>query len=360
MPAPDTLSAAAFEVLLGAAGQRGADVPALRRTLGLPASPAALPPDARLPLATVQRFWPLAVAAAPGLDLHLGELLNPAALGVAAYVLLHSPTLGAALAQLVRYQDVACQGVALRLRPAPEWAGGQWLALTLSSPAIIYPEYVYNSELSLYLALARTLTGQPVRPAAVRLAYPRPADVSLHEQVLGPVAFGAAETAVAFDAATLALPVVGANPALFPLFEQHAAALLAALPGRAAALPDQVRQAIVALLKGQAPSLAAIANHLCLSTRTLQTHLHAAGHRYQSLLDAVRRDLAERHLREPYLSLTDLTFLLGYSELSVFVRSFKRWTGQTPGQFRQQFLAAAVGAVPGAGRPSTPAPQTAT
>ncbi|GGF15959.1 hypothetical protein GCM10011383_29130 [Hymenobacter cavernae] len=41
----------------------------------------------------------------------------------------------------------------------------------------------------------------------------------------------------------------------------------------------------------------------------------------------MRQELAQRHLRDPFLSTTDIAFLLGYFELSVFVRSFKRWAG---------------------------------
>ncbi|WP_262892041.1 helix-turn-helix domain-containing protein [Hymenobacter cavernae] len=48
---------------------------------------------------------------------------------------------------------------------------------------------------------------------------------------------------------------------------------------------------------------------------------------YQQLLDEMRQELAQRHLRDPFLSTTDIAFLLGYFELSVFVRSFKRWAG---------------------------------
>ncbi|RZJ57981.1 MAG: helix-turn-helix domain-containing protein, partial [Hymenobacter sp.] len=77
-------------------------------------------------------------------------------------------------------------------------------------------------------------------------------------------------------------------------------------------------------LKGEAPTLATVAGGLHLGVRTLQLKLKAAHHTYQQLLDTGRCDLAQRHLREPHLSTTDIAFLLGYSEPSVFVRSFKK------------------------------------
>ena len=326
-------------MLLWAAGQHGADVPALCHAIDYDFVPT-VSPDARVPIATMQRLWPLVIVAThdPDFDLRLGRLVDFTTAGTLAYVLLHAPTLGAAITQLCRYQDLACQGVRTFQTPAPEWPGASWLRLELTSPAIIHPRYALNSELSIYCAAFATLTGQPVTPLAVHLAYPRPADTRAHERAFGTAAlvFEAPVTQVAFDAATLAHPVRHAHPGLFPLFEQHAAALLAQLPSnQPPTLVEQVRREIVRQLKGQAPTLATVADCLHLGVRTLQLKLKAANHTYQHLLDAVRCELAQRHLREPYLSTTDIAFLLGYAEPSVFVRAFKKWTGQTPGAFRR-------------------------
>ena len=333
-----TLSAGSLHLLLWAATHHGADYADLCRRAQL--DPAQLQhPDARVPVAAVQRLWAAAIEATgkPQLSLLLGQQVNPLALGVLSYVLMHSPTLGEALRQLCRYQDIGCDASRTTLRRE---ADRVWLEVELLSPDIIYPEHVLNSELTLYLHACRALTGQPLAPQLVRLAYPRPADTAEHERVFAPapVQFEATCSGLAFDAAVLDLPVLNANPALFPLFEHHADALLGQL--RQPSLPDRVKREIVRLLKGAEPTLAAVADALAMGVRTLQLHLREAGLSYQQLLDEVRRELAERHLRAPDLSTTDIAFLLGYSEPSVFVRSFKRWTGQTPGAFRKLQLAA--------------------
>lgn len=64
-------------------------------------------------------------------------------------------------------------------------------------------------------------------------------------------------------------------------------------------------------------------------------HLRKTGHSYQQLLNEVRRELAKQYLRDQRHSIRDIAFLLGFAEPSVFVRSFRRWTGQTPGAFRR-------------------------
>ena len=338
-PAVDaTLSAASVNMLLHAATQRGADAEALRQAAGLPATQLR-DPDGRVPLAAMQHLWQLATAATrdPHLDLHLAEQTHPASFGALGYVLLHSATLGAALRQLCRYQDIACNGTRTSLRPLPGGASVE-LVVEITSAAITNPRYVLNSELTVYLQALRQLSGQPQLVAeAVRLAYPAPPDAREHQRIFAPapVQFGTADSALRLPAAVLDWPIPSADPQLLALLEPHAAALLARLHKPTATLADRVRREIVRLLAGTVPTLAAVADALCLGARTLQLHLRQAGHSYQQLLDEVRRELAERHLRDHHLSTTDIAFLLGFAEPSVFVRSFRRWTGHTPGAFRR-------------------------
>ncbi|TGE20336.1 AraC family transcriptional regulator [Hymenobacter aquaticus] len=331
--AVDTLSVGLLNVMLWATTQAGADYAELCQKLDL--TPAQLTdPDARVPIATIQQLWAEAVRVTqdPHLSLHLGEKVGLGDIGILGYVMSHCPTLGAALNQLVRYQDVACSGVKLTVRREVELC---WLDMAITSAAIIYPEYVINSEFSTYLTAFRALTGQPLAPRELHLAYPEPADTQEHERVFAParLVFGTAQSSISFDVALLDLPIINANPVLFPLFEQHAAALLSRL--RQPSLPDQVKHEIVDLLKGAEPTLATVADRLTMGVRTLQLKLKETGHTYQQLLDSVRHELACRHLRDAQFSTTDIAFLLGYSEPSAFVRSFKKWTGQTPGAFRK-------------------------
>lgn len=312
---------------------RGADTSQLLQKVGI--EPEQLRnPDARMPIRLVQQLWREAVLATadPNLSLHLSELINPVAVGVLAYVMMHCPTLGRAFEKLCHYQDIACEGIVTEGRHLS--ANRYALVLHITSPAIIYPEYALNSELSIYQSAMRALTGEQVVADEIHFAYPRPLDTREHERIFAParIYFDAPETAFILDDHWLDTPVLNANPALFPLFEQHADAMLAKI--RQPNLSARVKQEIITLLKGEEPTLAVVADRLAMGVRTLQLHLKDEGVTYQQLLDEVRRDLAVRHLREPHLSTTDIAYLLGFSEPSVFFRSFKRWTGQTPGSYR--------------------------
>ena len=58
------------------------------------------------------------------------------------------------------------------------------------------------------------------------------------------------------------------------------------------------------------------------------------GTSYNDLVDEVRQELARRWVKEAARPLGEVAFLLGYSELSAFLRAFKRWTGKPAGDFR--------------------------
>ena len=96
----------------------------------------------------------------------------------------------------------------------------------------------------------------------------------------------------------------------------------------------KVRHAIEEQLPEGEPSAEHIAKALHLSLRSLQRHLADEGCRFDTLLNESRENLALLHLRDPQVSLSEISYLLGFADTSSFSRAFKRWTGMTPGQFR--------------------------
>ncbi|MBW1996657.1 MAG: helix-turn-helix transcriptional regulator [Deltaproteobacteria bacterium] len=72
-----------------------------------------------------------------------------------------------------------------------------------------------------------------------------------------------------------------------------------------------------------------------MSARTLQLKLRAENTCYQTLLDELRKDIAVNYLRRRELSVAEISYFLGFSEPRSFSRTFKRWTGITPGEFRK-------------------------
>ena len=88
------------------------------------------------------------------------------------------------------------------------------------------------------------------------------------------------------------------------------------------------------LTRGTA-TLEHIAAEIGLQPRTLQRRLQAEGSSFQMLVDEVRLARAKYYLEKTRLTITDIALELGYAEASVFVRSFKRLTGNSPNQHRR-------------------------
>ena len=85
---------------------------------------------------------------------------------------------------------------------------------------------------------------------------------------------------------------------------------------------------------GSLKELEAVAGALKMSPRSLQRHLGEEGVSFRALVEDARQELALEYVRDVRRPLGEIAFLLGYTELSPFLRAFKRWTGKTPSGFR--------------------------
>ena len=137
-----------------------------------------------------------------------------------------------------------------------------------------------------------------------------------------------------FDASLLKRPMVTADAMIASLMRHYGDLRLAALPEQRGEI-DQLRREIARLLvKGQG-SIEHLANATGTSVRTLQRRLKDAGVNYNDLQNDVRKTLALNLLENERLALGEIAFSLGYSEVSAFNHAFRRWVGQSPGDYRR-------------------------
>jgi AraC-like DNA-binding protein len=100
-------------------------------------------------------------------------------------------------------------------------------------------------------------------------------------------------------------------------------------------VPAQCKALVLERLAAGEPPEADPAKALHMSRRTLQRKLAEVDLNYQQLVDETRRDLALRYIDDPSRSITEITFLLGFSGQSAFTRAFRRWTGKAPTDYRR-------------------------
>ena len=103
---------------------------------------------------------------------------------------------------------------------------------------------------------------------------------------------------------------------------------------KATSVRRQVEQKLEPLLASGDPSLERVARELGLSRQTLYRRLKAEGTTFEEVLDALRRRLALRYVRDEGVSAKEAAYRLGFSDPAAFSRAFKRWTGKSPSEMR--------------------------
>lgn len=248
----------------------------------------------------------------------------------------YAPTLGDALEAFASY-FAACQ---TGTRVALDRSGG-----------LVHVSYQVHGEravdsihdaaytLGKLLLSIRHSVGRTWQPEQVTFTAPAPASQFRYQRFFAaPVAFGAYSCALHFAPEVLDRPVAGAEIDRFRAF----CARLRAESGLAPAPPtleETLRAWIRGALADGAADLGAAAQRLGVTPRTLQRRLRTEGIGFQDVLTAVRMEEAVRALRASTCEVGDIAYRLGFSETSVFTRTFRRHFGQTPTAFRQGALA---------------------
>ncbi|WXA97975.1 AraC family transcriptional regulator [Pendulispora brunnea] len=291
-------------------------------------------PDLIVPGELMIRLWALFTKRLPNcvVPLDLAGAFSPRELGLVGHLMWHSGTLREALRRFVRYQTIAAPHLALTVEHGPHVT------------AIVYRHhitFVHQLGLPVEFGLAmlqrqfERLCGTPLAPREVTFSHAARYPVSPYEAFFRTgVRFEQPRDALLFDNDVLDGSIRESDPGLLRYLEAHATRLLAALPPVEAPIVNQVRRLLSVQLDGEPPTLATVARRLAMSTRTLHRRLAAAGTSFQSVLTEVRYTSALRLLREETGNPTDVAFMLGYADLPSFYRAFKRWTGQTPQQWR--------------------------
>jgi AraC-like DNA-binding protein len=147
------------------------------------------------------------------------------------------------------------------------------------------------------------------------------------------VEFAAPLNAVYFDATQLEQALPSANPELARANDRVVIDYLNRFDRET--LSMQVRARLIDLLPSGQPNQAQVAKSLHMSVRNLQRRLQGEGSSFKQLLEETRRELAAQYIRQMHRPIGEITYLLGFSEPSNFTRAFRRWTGRTPMEFRQ-------------------------
>jgi len=331
-PEPITVSATVLAQLFLYLDSLQVDIDAFLRLLDIEPE-TVRSPDAYIPVETYLRIQDEAAGYIddPYLGLHMGEFAQPGSWSILGYLMMNCKTLNEAFEKAGRYQRIIGNMIDAR----PQFGLGKVRVVYFTPPhAPQMSRHCFEATFSSSVRLARTLSGRPLSPLEVTFIYPEPESRAEYERIFNcPVRFDDKDNSMTLDMRMGSLPVRMANPALLEHFERYACDFLAQME-RKAETTQAVTKIILARLDDESLSIKKVAREMAFSVRTLQNHLEAEGVVFSDLLRDIRQRLEQQYLRENY-SVAQTTYLMGFSEPSVFRKAFKKWAGMTPRQYRQ-------------------------
>jgi AraC-like DNA-binding protein len=240
-------------------------------------------------------------------------------------------TVGDALATMCRYHDVAADAVRPRCVMTKAALEITWEVL---GGAADLPRHMAEAVASSFALTVRRLAGRSVDPTEAWFSHPSPENTDEHELIFNcPVSFDRPRTTLLYDTAVFDLPVVMPDRGLRETLVTYLDESLKRLR-EPETFSAQVFHILGSLLPGTPPSLARVAQRMGVSPRTIQGRLMEEGTSFRELADGIRRELSLQYLKNAEYSINDVAFLLGYAEQSAFTRAFRRWTGTSPGAYR--------------------------
>lgn len=254
----------------------------------------------------------------------------PSHIGPLGFAWLASTSLRSAVERLQRYIKVIHENIEITIKEERTA-----LIVRMHSEALPGDYFPRDSgAVAILTRMCRFIAGDQWNPTQVTLAHPAPADTSYYFQLFCcPVEFDAAYNSIHIDRQQAEKHLTGANKQLAQL-NDHMVVRYLACKSRGD-IVSQVKNAILENLGEGGICESVVAESLHMSTRNLHRKLSSLHTSFKTLLLETRSELAAQYISDASLTLTEISYMLGFSEISSFSRAYKRWTGQSPSAARK-------------------------
>ncbi len=291
-------------------------------------------PDVEL---TLQQYFSLldhvASHGTPDIGFRIGSSLAVTDIGPLGHAVQAAPSVGEALQLLATYLFVIAHGNVISLHT------GNDVVLVTWGYTPLY-EGIHQQDVEIASATIRNIVYQlsenSVTPVAVEFTHSRPAHAKELEAFYRcEINFGCRTNRLHYPRACLDLPNRLSDPSLLNALRYYLAERL-----KSRRIEDDLLQKVrhfitVSLSSGKA-DISSVAELLGMGRRTLQRRLASDGVVFSELADDIRREHAIEYVRHSEVSLAEVALMLGYSEQSAFTRAYRRWTGTSPKQARDE------------------------
>ncbi len=270
----------------------------------------------------------------PDITIKLGAKATPEIMGVLGHIMKNCTNLREATEQFIRYQNLFLAVSKFNIRKEGK--------VSILSHSLITSDFAYADQLitevnlSICVATARKLIGAEFVPIEVRFSHNEPKYVEIYQQHFrSPLKFNQTENAIVIEGNLGERPIPESFPYMNKILLEYAEKLLTRLEA-GKQFQDDVKRIVSELLPKGIADIERVSGSLSMSRWTLNRKLKKEGTTFKDLLAELRKEFAVIYFENRALSLTEIAFLLGYSEYSAFHRAFKDWTGQTPREYRRK------------------------
>lgn len=265
-----------------------------------------------------------------GLD--FGHHITVDALGVLGYHFVTSHNLHVALKNIEKFFPIFQKNSVLQLSVEGNYCILEYKVLNDKLLA-----HRHDSELTLALInnLIHSSISSQWQPIAVHFNHAMISNSLYHQEIFKcPVFFKKSRNAIVFPKELLCLNLSGNNHVLNTITLNSLQELYKKQDTRES-LIDEIKNRIRSLLPNYSSTLESVSDLMNFSPRTLQRHIAEEGSTFKLLVENVRQELALHYLDDEKLSISEIAYLLGYSEVSAFTRAFTRWKKISPANWRK-------------------------
>lgn len=326
-------SAQLLQVVYTGMVNAGLDVDAIFGRLGYDAAKLGQR-DLRTPHQQQAFFWATveAVTGDPEIGLHLCPHLPPFHGDVIEYLMFSSPTFGEGWTRAIKYLRLISDALDIALIQDEQGMRARVTATTLEAPQLRHTEICVIYEM---IQFAKTVSDNRGNPQRLSLRISQRAPLEEYEKVFGcPVVFEQLHSEIWFAPEILSYRSARCDPDLLYLHEELAQKRLNKL--MRLDLVERIRAVFARRLELHDCELEDVAKELDMPPRRLRFELTQAGTSFSDQLSDFRYALAKKLLRTTQEPIENIVYLTGFSEPSTFYRAFKRWSGMTPVQYREQ------------------------
>jgi AraC-like DNA-binding protein len=285
----------------------------------------------------MSQVYELAEAATddPAFGLSIAEYVHPTSLHALGFSLLASSTLESFCRRVVRYFRLVTTNAECQMeRTASEYR----LVMVPTIDGHLY--YPQDAWMATMLRFMREIYRPDFTPLSVCLRRPRPRyKLKQFAKFFGvDVEFGCEANRLVLDPRDMEMELPAANAEL----ARHNDAVVMALLARMDRddIITRVHALFVELLPSGECSKEKVAAQLNMSDRCLQSKLALRNTSYRNLLNETRRELAEQYMQQGVHSVSEVTYLLGFADVSSFSRGFRTWVGVSPSEYRDRRIGA--------------------